>query len=287
MKKYFKGPIRSAVPLVIVASVLSITLMSRATADERSRLDPPTFRVQKVGELHRVMWRLPRGLSERLLRRMTLIIERGTELERYTPRFVIEQPPRRGSTFDTPVAGSLNMYRARIVGRSNASPWSTVTWIDVAPPSQSTHAQSTEPVQPVLTSFRFASCSSVEVEDAFSRVNDKRRQHGVPPLRFDLDLATSAAQHSSEMAEDDELSHSGWLDNIRAAGFDGEVTGQNIAVGFSTGARVSEAWFGSEKHLQNLLSSLYDRSGMGCVVDAHGRSWWTQNFGWSSSQETR
>jgi uncharacterized protein YkwD len=75
------------------------------------------------------------------------------------------------------------------------------------------------------------------------------------------------------------LSHDGWIEGIRSAGFASPIIGQNVANGFATPEAVVNAWLASPGHRGNILSPNYLFSGYGCTTDASGFTWWTNDFG--------
>lgn len=84
------------------------------------------------------------------------------------------------------------------------------------------------------------------------------------------------------MAENQNLTHGTtdeMVQRIRNAGYTGSPVGENIAWGQRSPAEVMTSWLNSAGHRANILDSRYRNIGVGCVIDAGGAYWWTQNFG--------
>ena len=62
----------------------------------------------------------------------------------------------------------------------------------------------------------------------------------------------------------------------RRASFD--VLGENVACNYGTASGVMRGWLTSAGHRANIVSAKFRRIGVGCVIDADGRRWWTQDF---------
>jgi uncharacterized protein YkwD len=112
-------------------------------------------------------------------------------------------------------------------------------------------------------------------------VNRERRAHGLPALAPDAGLAAVARDHSLDMARSGFFAHESPTtgrpqDRIFRAGLASSATGENIA----QAANLEEAHrnlMNSPRHRANILSTLFDRIGIGIV--ARGRTLLvTQNF---------
>ena len=85
--------------------------------------------------------------------------------------------------------------------------------------------------------------------------NAERAEAGCGPLRADSRLTAAAQGHAADMAANDYFSHTDQdggdsADRIRAAGFAGSATGENIAYGQESAAEVVAAWMDSSGHRQ-------------------------------------
>jgi uncharacterized protein YkwD len=96
---------------------------------------------------------------------------------------------------------------------------------------------------------------------------------------------TEAAQgHAEDMARRDFFAHDNpdgttATQRMRAAGYTGGRTGENIAQGYSTAREVVDAWIDSPGHCRNLMSGNYTEIGIGYYRGGPGRHYWVQNFG--------
>lgn len=107
--------------------------------------------------------------------------------------------------------------------------------------------------------------------------NVARANAGLGNVKVNGDLTESAAAHSTRMANGAGLTHDGWVDEIRAAGYGNGTLGQNVAYGYSA-SNVVDGWMGSPGHRANILNGVFTDIGVGCV-NRNGTLWWTQNFG--------
>jgi uncharacterized protein YkwD len=117
-------------------------------------------------------------------------------------------------------------------------------------------------------------------------VNAERAAVGCQPLTMDARLMQAAANHSSDMATNNYFSHTG-LDGstfdsrLAAAGYHGQMEGENIAAGFGTAEAVMQGWMASPSHRDNILNCGYTQIGVGHAYSAgsdYGH-YWTQEFG--------
>ena len=106
----------------------------------------------------------------------------------------------------------------------------------------------------------------------------------VGPLSADLILAVAAQRHAEDMSDRQFFEH----DNpdgvsphqrMRAAGYNGSATGENIAKGQGSPAAVVEAWRKSPGHCRNMMSAGYTELGVGYHRAGKGGPYWVQNFG--------
>lgn len=102
------------------------------------------------------------------------------------------------------------------------------------------------------------------------------------PLAVNDKLALAAQRHAEDMEERDFFEHDNPdgetpRDRMRAAGYTGSVTGENIAQGQNTPADVVQAWIDSPGHCRNMMSSSYTEIGVGFHKGSTEQ--WVQNFG--------
>ena len=109
-------------------------------------------------------------------------------------------------------------------------------------------------------------------------VNALRRKASLPELRMDPALRASAQAHSVDMANGDFCEHQGSdgrgaRERMRAAGFTGAFTGENIACGNKTAAQAVASWTDDALHRDNLLGPRYRYAGVGMAPGRYGPSW--------------
>eukprot|EP01097_Dermamoeba_algensis_P000875 TRINITY_DN1322_c0_g1_i1.p1 TRINITY_DN1322_c0_g1~~TRINITY_DN1322_c0_g1_i1.p1 ORF type:complete len:252 (+),score=65.47 TRINITY_DN1322_c0_g1_i1:53-808(+) len=114
-------------------------------------------------------------------------------------------------------------------------------------------------------------------------VNEERAKVGLKPLFFNPMLRVAAYKHSLDMQENNYLDHNSrdgtkYFQRIRAAGYIGSATAENIAKGQTTAEEVMRSWMGSPPHRANILGG-YKELGVGLS----GASW-TQCFGSRTAQ---
>lgn len=120
-----------------------------------------------------------------------------------------------------------------------------------------------------------------------SRKCGGKRMKAAKPLRWSDQLASSAHEHSADMATQDYFSHysqSGTSPfvRIKTTGYRYRAAGENIAAGRSLAdpAAVVRAWLKSPGHCKVIMNREYKELGVGRVEGAGKWTvYWTQNFG--------
>ena len=117
-------------------------------------------------------------------------------------------------------------------------------------------------------------------------VNIERAQHALPPLRINDRLTADAKLQAAQIAETGVLDHvilSGPYPTPRqraeAAGYNWNVLGENLALGFSDAPSAVAAWMRSPGHRANILAGSYSETGVVLAPDARGRLIFVQTFG--------
>ncbi len=122
-------------------------------------------------------------------------------------------------------------------------------------------------------------CPASAIRSVVAGVNAARRRARLHALVADARLARAARARSKTMAARNRLSHSGWEPVVR--GGDDTVNGsigENVAYNYPTAEAVMRGWLASPGHRANILHASFHRIGVGCIVDATGTRWWTQDF---------
>jgi uncharacterized protein YkwD len=112
-------------------------------------------------------------------------------------------------------------------------------------------------------------------------VNSERAKAGCAPLAVNAKLTKSAQDHSKDMAEHQNMSHTGSDgsspgDRITGAGYSWSTYGENVAYGYATPESVMAGWMASAGHKRNILNCAFKEIGVGV---AQPGNYWTQDFG--------
>lgn len=113
---------------------------------------------------------------------------------------------------------------------------------------------------------------------------ERSKKANCRPLTVHSALTTAARGHSADMARNGYFSHTSLdgrtpQDRMRAAGYSGRRTGENIAAGQTSAAGVMMAWMDSPGHKANILNCQYHHIGVGHAKGGPYGHYWTQNFG--------
>jgi hypothetical protein len=102
----------------------------------------------------------------------------------------------------------------------------------------------------------------------FSLINKEREKFNVLPLKEDPLLTLAAQLKAKDMLERQYFSHQDpdgnppweWLKKV---GYDFQVAGENLAIGFLDSEEVFSAWMNSYSHRENLLNPRFEEMGIG------------------------
>ncbi len=117
-------------------------------------------------------------------------------------------------------------------------------------------------------------------DSVFTIVNQERASDGKASLMRDPELDAIAKAHSVFMESVGIMAHDGigdgtMVDRYNNAGYTYTAAGENVARGQSTAQAVMTAWMASTGHRENILSTAFDRIGVGLAMPGY---YWTQNF---------
>ncbi|SOE16000.1 Uncharacterized conserved protein YkwD, contains CAP (CSP/antigen 5/PR1) domain [Streptomyces sp. 2323.1] len=130
-----------------------------------------------------------------------------------------------------------------------------------------------------------ASASSAPASGATAQVvklvNAERSKAGCSPLTVNAKLTKAAQDHSQDMADHKNMSHTGSDgsspgDRITKAGYSWSAYGENVAYGYSSPESVMQGWMTSPGHKRNILDCSFKEIGVG---HAQPGDYWTQDFG--------
>jgi uncharacterized protein YkwD len=105
-----------------------------------------------------------------------------------------------------------------------------------------------------------------------SKINNARAAHGLQPLRLSSDLASTARQHSRQMASAATLFHTANFSSICCW----SAIAENVGMGYSVRG-VHRAFMHSPAHRANILDRRMRVVGVG-VIASGGRLWVTEVF---------
>jgi len=119
-----------------------------------------------------------------------------------------------------------------------------------------------------------------------SLVNQVRNAEGLSTLTQNAALTQSAQNHSTWMAMENTLSHTGQggstpEERIRDAGYLIYGFGENVGGGADSPEKIMDEWMHSAPHRANILEPRFKEIGVGLALTPTGlyRYWWVQNFG--------
>lgn len=107
----------------------------------------------------------------------------------------------------------------------------------------------------------------IRIERLLELTNEVRTSQGLPPLKYNDQLAQAAQSKARHMFTHDYWAHFGggkspW-DFILDSGYSYEVAGENLAKGFMYSESVVDGWKNSPTHYANLVRPDYDEVGFG------------------------
>lgn len=163
--------------------------------------------------------------------------------------------------------------------RPSANPTSeTARQPRASPVQEPTSARSVPP--PVNASLIRIDLGALE-EEIFATVNRERARVGSAPLTPVAAMNRTARRYALELAERGEVEHASttpgrrtFRDRIEAEGTRAELAGENLAMLTASAEllaqQVVDAWLRSPGHSENLLDSVFTRSGLGAWLGPDG-----------------
>lgn len=127
-------------------------------------------------------------------------------------------------------------------------------------------------------------------QDVLELTNQLRVQNGCAPLTLSPTLSTAANEHSTDMAANNFIGHTGSdgsspgkrLDDV---GYPFTLAAENVAAGYTTPQDVVHAWFNetapNDGHRRNILNCQLTEIGIGQAYNPNStyHFYWTEDFG--------
>ncbi|MEU5322309.1 CAP domain-containing protein [Streptomyces sp. NPDC021056] len=157
----------------------------------------------------------------------------------------------------------------------------------VAPASDAPDESTSPSASPQATSSSGAPGPSVSsaapgpTERVLVLVNAERAKAGCAPLTENAKLTEAAQDHSQDMADHQNMSHTGsdgssMTDRLARVGYKFRSAGENVAYGYNTPESVMDGWMNSSGHRANILNCGFKEIGIGLAQPGY---YWTQDFG--------
>lgn len=141
---------------------------------------------------------------------------------------------------------------------------------------------------PPLKSEEQAAQSFLSRSGIIKWTNVQRQEYGLPPLKENLKLDSSAKTKVEDMFNKQYFEHlspsgAGISDLVNAVGYEYILIGENLAMGnFESSEKLVKAWMDSLGHRENILNSKYTEIGVAVMENFYeGRKIWiaVQHFG--------
>lgn len=129
--------------------------------------------------------------------------------------------------------------------------------------------------------------TSISTLELLEQTNALRAKNGLPALKMNTQLSEAANKKAAHMFQEGYWAHISpdgvkpW-EFILGEQYDYAYAGENLAKNFNTSEQVISAWFNSETHRENLLSSNYEDIGFAVVngvMDGYETTLVVQMFG--------
>ncbi|MEU0412348.1 CAP domain-containing protein [Streptomyces griseorubiginosus] len=129
-----------------------------------------------------------------------------------------------------------------------------------------------------------ASADPGPTDQVLTLVNAERAKAGCSPLTENAKLTKAAQDHSQDMADHQNMSHTGsdgssMADRLTRVGYAFRTAGENVAYGYSSPESVMDGWMNSPGHKANILNCAFKEIGIGLAQPGF---YWTQDFGATS-----
>ncbi len=192
---------------------------------------------------------------------------------------------RLTSTFLNGNRLNLNTLASYLTSRYPASGTQPVATPTPRPAATATPRPAATPTPaPQATPVPAAACGSMTgmACDVFKSINAARVQNGLGELQPSANCLNLALSHANDMATNNFFSHTsptqgGFVTRASRFSLSG-FAGENIALGYTSAASVTQGWMNSSGHRANILNSNYRSTGVAVVANASGRRYFVQCF---------
>ncbi len=115
-------------------------------------------------------------------------------------------------------------------------------------------------------------------------VNAVRAEAGAPPLTLSEALTASALTHARDIAVQKRAwnfgsDRSSPQTRAERAGFNGLITGEDVAETFMTNIEIFQAWVANPRSRQAMINPTATHMGLGWFQEANGKLWWVMDIG--------
>ena len=121
-------------------------------------------------------------------------------------------------------------------------------------------------------------------------VNAVRAQAGVTPLTLSSSLTAAALTHARDIA----VQRRAWnfgsdrsspQTRAERAGFNGLITGEDVAETFMNNVEIFQAWVSDSRSKQAMTDPRATHMGLGWFQEANGKLWWVMDIGAAETLE--
>jgi len=114
-------------------------------------------------------------------------------------------------------------------------------------------------------------------------VNAVRAEAGVPPLTLSAELTTAALTHARDIAVQKRAwnfgsDRSAPQTRAERAGFNGLVTGEDVAETFMSNVEIFQVWVSDPRSKQAMTDPTATHMGLGWFQEANGKLWWVMDI---------
>lgn len=131
--------------------------------------------------------------------------------------------------------------------------------------------------------YRNIDIYSEKVNEVLNFTNQYRNEVGLKNLTLDNGLCAAASVRALEMAYTENLSHTRpdgakCFVVLKDLNIEYNYAGENIGDGFVMSENVCKAWKQSPSHYKNIVSTKYNKIGIGVAQSLNGKYYWVQIF---------